>query len=337
MAAGRSSAPTSSSRGTCPPPSASESRPAYGRSISAARRARWQATDPKQVERSSPCSTARDRGCATPLRDPFARWSVSRVFRTTRRSTSPSSTPTGRRSRARALPEFQIGLLCVDVQHSGTSPCSALVTAGDVGLSRAGAAWRGLAAAASARGARRRACDGTPPEVPPAAGRDEDDSAKGVRRRAPQHPHPVWRVRPADPFLARRRHARVGRRLPPGARRADRLPRPLRQQSPLREHPVRARHRPGREPQRRVQRPAHARGTSILRVDAQVVWVYPRSPKESVRASRVREIDFSAPNVSKQVTDPSEIARIVRWFNTIPIVPPGLGAAMLRCRYRRCR
>ena len=78
------------------------------------------------------------------------------------------------------------------------------------------------------------------------------------------------------------------------------------------------------------------RGGSILRVDAQVGWVYPRSPKESVRASRVREIDFSAPNVSKQVTDPSAIARIVRSFNTIPIVPPGIGAAMLG-RYRRCR
>ena len=68
-------------------------------------------------------------------------------------------------------------------------------------------------------------------------------------------------------------------------------------------------------------------GSSILRVDAQVVWVYPRSPKESVRASRVREIDFSAPKVSKHVTDPGKIARIVRWFNRIPILPPGTGTS----------
>lgn len=68
-------------------------------------------------------------------------------------------------------------------------------------------------------------------------------------------------------------------------------------------------------------------GTSILRVDANVVWVYPRSPKESVRASRVRAIDFSAPKVSKHITDRDQIARIVRSFNRLPIVPPGVGSS----------
>ena len=77
-------------------------------------------------------------------------------------------------------------------------------------------------------------------------------------------------------------------------------------------------------------------GTTVIRVDAQVVWVYPRSPKESVRASRVREIDFSAPKVSKRVTDPNAIARIVRWFNKLPIVPPGLAPLCALCS-RRCR
>ena len=67
---------------------------------------------------------------------------------------------------------------------------------------------------------------------------------------------------------------------------------------------------------------------TILRVDAQVVWIYPRSTNESVRASRVREIDFSAPKVSKQVTDPALIARIVRWFNEAPLLPPGIGSPM---------
>jgi hypothetical protein len=70
------------------------------------------------------------------------------------------------------------------------------------------------------------------------------------------------------------------------------------------------------------------KGTTILRVDAQVVWVYPRSPKESVRASRVREIDFSAPKISKQVTHPALIARIVHWFNEAPLLPPGMGNPM---------
>jgi hypothetical protein len=69
------------------------------------------------------------------------------------------------------------------------------------------------------------------------------------------------------------------------------------------------------------------RGT-ILRVDAQVVWVYPRSPSESVRASRVREIDFAAPKISRQVTDPALIARIVHWFNEAPLLPPGMGSPM---------
>ena len=69
-------------------------------------------------------------------------------------------------------------------------------------------------------------------------------------------------------------------------------------------------------------------GSSILRVDSQVVWVYPRSPRERVHVGRVREIDFTAPHVSKRVTDPDEIGRLVSWFNAAPILPPGMGAPM---------
>ncbi len=65
-------------------------------------------------------------------------------------------------------------------------------------------------------------------------------------------------------------------------------------------------------------------GTTILRVDTQVVWVYPRSPKERIPAG-VREIDFSTPTLAKRVTNPAVIARIVRWFDALPIVPPGIG------------
>ena len=82
-------------------------------------------------------------------------------------------------------------------------------------------------------------------------------------------------------------------------------------------------HRASRQLEFSIQR---TREGTILRVDAQVVWIYPRSPKESVRASRVREIDFSAPKISKQVTDPALIARIVRWFNEAPLLPPGMGS-----------
>jgi hypothetical protein len=64
---------------------------------------------------------------------------------------------------------------------------------------------------------------------------------------------------------------------------------------------------------------------TIVRADAQVVWVYPRSPQEVVPAG-VREIDVKSPHVNRRVTDPAAVAKIVRWFNRLPLSPPGQSA-----------
>jgi hypothetical protein len=64
-------------------------------------------------------------------------------------------------------------------------------------------------------------------------------------------------------------------------------------------------------------------GRTLLRVDAKAVWVYPRSPREKA-PSAVREIDVRAHGVSRKVTDPAKVARIVRWFDSLPITPPGV-------------
>lgn len=64
-------------------------------------------------------------------------------------------------------------------------------------------------------------------------------------------------------------------------------------------------------------------GRTVLRVDAKVVWIYPRSPSERV-PSRVREIVIRAPKVSRKVTNPADVGRIVRWFDALPISPPGV-------------
>jgi hypothetical protein len=62
---------------------------------------------------------------------------------------------------------------------------------------------------------------------------------------------------------------------------------------------------------------------TLIRADVQVEWTYPRSPSERV-PSRTSEIDLRAPKVSERVTDPAEVARIVRWFDALPISPPGI-------------
>ena len=70
---------------------------------------------------------------------------------------------------------------------------------------------------------------------------------------------------------------------------------------------------------------AQRRTRTIVRADAQVVWVYPRSPQEVVPAG-VREIDIKAPKVTRRVTDPAQVHQIVRWFDRLPITPPGVAA-----------
>lgn len=68
-------------------------------------------------------------------------------------------------------------------------------------------------------------------------------------------------------------------------------------------------------------------GRTVLRVDALVLWIYPRSPRETVPAA-TREIVVRAPaRASVTVTDPAEVARVVRWFDALPVLPPGIAVA----------
>ena len=66
-------------------------------------------------------------------------------------------------------------------------------------------------------------------------------------------------------------------------------------------------------------------GRTVLRVDAKSVWMYPRSRSEKV-PSGVGEIVLHAPKVRVVVSDPAKVQRIVRWFDALPISPPGVGA-----------
>jgi len=60
---------------------------------------------------------------------------------------------------------------------------------------------------------------------------------------------------------------------------------------------------------------------TIVRVDVQVVWVYPRSPRERVPPA-TREIVVHTPQGVRTVADPAKVGRIVRWFDALPISPP---------------
>jgi hypothetical protein len=62
---------------------------------------------------------------------------------------------------------------------------------------------------------------------------------------------------------------------------------------------------------------------TVLRVDAKVVWAYPRSPSEKVPAG-ARVIAVDAPNVSMKVTRSAEVASIVRRLDALPVSPPGV-------------
>ena len=64
---------------------------------------------------------------------------------------------------------------------------------------------------------------------------------------------------------------------------------------------------------------------TVIRVDAQVEWVYPRSIREKVPPATT-EIDVRAPKVAVDVTSPAKVARIVRWFDALPVSPPGIAA-----------
>lgn len=71
-----------------------------------------------------------------------------------------------------------------------------------------------------------------------------------------------------------------------------------------------------------VARPGH----TVIKVDTQVAWVYPRSPREIVPAA-TRRIVVHAPAWSLTVTNPAKVERIVRWFDALPVLPPGMPVA----------
>ena len=66
---------------------------------------------------------------------------------------------------------------------------------------------------------------------------------------------------------------------------------------------------------------------TVMRADAGVVWIYPRSPSERV-PSGVRMIDIHVPRPSHpriaHLIDRARVARIIRWFDALPISPPGV-------------
>jgi hypothetical protein len=67
-------------------------------------------------------------------------------------------------------------------------------------------------------------------------------------------------------------------------------------------------------------------GRTALRVDALVLWIYPRSAGEVVPPA-TREIVVTEHGRSTTVTSPAEVTRIVRWFDALPVSPPGIAIA----------
>lgn len=67
-------------------------------------------------------------------------------------------------------------------------------------------------------------------------------------------------------------------------------------------------------------------GRTVLRVDALVLWLYPRSPSERV-PSGTREVVVYTPRLTTKVTDPAKVAEIRRWFDALPVSPPGIALA----------
>lgn len=68
------------------------------------------------------------------------------------------------------------------------------------------------------------------------------------------------------------------------------------------------------------------RGRTVLRVDALALWIYPRSPSERIPPA-TREIVVRSTKRSTTVTDPAMVAEIRRWFDALPVSPPGIALA----------
>jgi hypothetical protein len=64
-------------------------------------------------------------------------------------------------------------------------------------------------------------------------------------------------------------------------------------------------------------------GRTVIRVDTQVLWIYPRSPAEKVPPA-AREMVLSSAKSRQKVTDPAQVGQIISWFDALPISPPGV-------------
>jgi hypothetical protein len=63
-------------------------------------------------------------------------------------------------------------------------------------------------------------------------------------------------------------------------------------------------------------------GGTVLRLDAGVAWIYPRSASEEL-PNGIRKIDILGGGVAKHVTAAAKVARIVRWFDELNVYQPG--------------
>jgi hypothetical protein len=62
----------------------------------------------------------------------------------------------------------------------------------------------------------------------------------------------------------------------------------------------------------------------VIRIDAQVAWIYPRSPREVIPTS-VSRIGVHSGRRSWLVTNPSKVSLIDRWFDALNVVQPDTG------------
>ena len=61
---------------------------------------------------------------------------------------------------------------------------------------------------------------------------------------------------------------------------------------------------------------------TVVRIEAGVPWIYPRSPLEVLPAG-VREIDIRDRLVARRVVEQAKVGRIVRWFDALNVLQPG--------------
>jgi hypothetical protein len=85
----------------------------------------------------------------------------------------------------------------------------------------------------------------------------------------------------------------------------------------------------GHLPSRLLVALVRLQGATAIRVDAGVVWIYPRSPSEVVPAT-VSEIEISWQHLTRTVTDPAKVAHIIRWFDALYVRQPH---TTVYCRY----